>query len=84
MSRTRKIKSSAEIEAQIKALQQDLVKAKANEEQKRFSFETKKRLNAILDNHGVHLTDAEMNAIMNPIENCERLYYLEVRKHGQG
>lgn len=59
MARTRKTKTSAEIEQEIKALQEKLAKAKQREAKNRFSVETRKRLNAIMENHNVKLSDAE-------------------------
>lgn len=79
MKRTRKTKTSVEIEQEIKALQEKLAKAKQREAKNRFSVETRKRLNAIMENHNVKLSDAEINVIANPCENAERLYFLKCK-----
>lgn len=79
MAKTRKTKTSADIEQEIKALQEKLAKAKQRESKNRFSVETRKRLNAIMENHNVKLSDAEINVIVNPCENAERLYFLKCK-----
>lgn len=79
MAKTRKTKTSADIEQEIKALQEKLAKLKQRESKNRFSVETRKRLNAIMENHNVQLSDAEINVIVNPCENVERLYFLKCK-----